>query len=101
MKCARRNCNETHTCRCYSFGDDSTQKCVHRKGDFLYDCEPGCCPGGCPGQCDDTDPKPPFAEVGNLTYIARNSAMSTKVLSAISVILVTLVILSTLSMLRK
>ena len=101
MKCKKRNCNETHVCRCYSFGNDSNQKCVHKKGNFLYPCEPGCCPGGCPGQCDDTDPQPPFAEAGNLFYVSKDSTLTIKFLSVVAVILIALVVASTLSLFKK
>ena len=101
MKCKKRNCNETHTCRCYSFGNDNDQKCVHREGNFLYPCEPGCCPGGCPGQCDDVDPQPPFAEADNLLFIPKDASISVKFLSVVAIILIALVVASTLSLFRK
>lgn len=101
MKCKERNCNETHVCRCYSFGSDSNQKCVYKEGSFLYPCNPGCCTGGCPGQCDDTDEQPPFAEVGNLIFIPKDASLSVKLLSVIVIVLISLVITSTLSLFRK
>ena len=101
MKCKKRNCIETHNCRCYSFGSDNNQRCVYREGSFLYPCEPGCCPGGCPGQCDDVDSQPPFAEAGNLFYIPKDASISIKFLSVVSIILIALVIVSTLSLFKK
>ena len=101
MKCKKRNCNQTHKCRCYSFGNDSNQKCAYKAGNFLYPCEPGCCNGGCPGQCDDTDPQPPFAEVGNMVYIPKDSTLTIKFLSVVSIILIALVVTSTISLFRK
>ncbi len=101
MKCKTRNCNETQTCRCYSFGSDSNQKCVRKEGSFLYPCDPGCCIGGCPGQCDDVDPQPAFAEAKNLIFIRKDGSISFKVLSVIAIILISLVLASTLSLFSK